>query len=69
MRRILVLVDSMRALDRFESRAASPTDGSTVFHDPSLQVHERGDAAAASPVDPGVECLFAGLTVELEHQS
>ena len=42
-------------------------DLGAVLHDASLQLDERGDAAASGPGDPPVERLFAGLTLELER--
>ena len=63
MRRILVLVDSIRAFERPLSRAASIA---AVLDDASLQGDERFDATTPSPQNPVVEGLFAGVAFEHE---
>src|SRR5439155_16638253 len=52
-----------------QSAVERDVDGVAVTNDALRELDERGDPAAAGPLDPTVERVFAGFSAELEHDS
>ena len=63
--RILVLVDSMSALERPESRVASIAARLATMR--CCEFHERGQPRSPSPGEPPIECVFAFFAFDREH--